>query len=146
MSLFSRDANRTQTPWVVRWTGDTWFANIDAPITDEKVIEQAKQIVDHCSPQRYGPNVTHIYSFLKREYILNLILFHYADYGFFPSGHICITSEWLYETPIKTTGGNWFSFKNPKKGRHYEPGWWIKIPSLTEIEQSKTEQPDGVNH
>ena len=54
-----------------------------ADIQDEAVIEQAKKIVDRCSPQRYGPNGTHAYSFLQREYLLNLLLFHYVDHGFF---------------------------------------------------------------
>lgn len=146
MSIFSRDVNRIQTPWDGSAFSGPWFANIDAPITDEGVIEQAKNIVDHCSPQRYGPNGTHAYSFLNREYLLNLLLFHYADHGFFPSGHICITDEWLYQRPIKTTGSTWFSFKTRKQGRRYQAGWWIKVPSLSEVEQSKTEQSKGINH
>ena len=136
MSFFTPDVQRTQTIWGARPQGLEWVANIDAPIHDESVIDQAKLIVDHCSPQRYGPYGTHAYSFLKREYLLNLLLFHYVDHGFFPSGHICITDEWLYEAPIKTTGSTWFSFKSRKKGRNYQAGWWIKIPSLEEISQT----------
>ena len=136
MSFFTPDVQRTQTVWGASPQGLEWVANIDAPIHDESVIEQAKLIVDHCSPQRYGPYGTHAYSFLKREYLLNLLLFHYVDHGFFPSGHICITDEWLYEAPIKTTGSTWFSFKSRKKGRNYQAGWWIKIPSLEEISQT----------
>ena len=136
MSFFTPDVQRTQTVWGASPQGLEWVANIDAPIHDESVIEQAKLIVDHCSPQRYGPYGTHAYSFLKREYLLNLLLFHYVDHGFFPSGHICITDEWLYEAPIKTSGSTWFSFKSRKKGRNYQAGWWIKIPSLEEISQA----------
>ena len=136
MSFFTPDVQRTQTVWGASPQGLEWVANIDAPIHEESVIEQAKLIVDHCSPQRYGPYGTHAYSFLKREYLLNLLLFHYVDHGFFPSGHICITDEWLYEAPIKTTGSTWFSFKSRKKGRNYQAGWWIKIPSLEEISQT----------
>ena len=136
MSFFTPDVQRTQTVWGASPQGLEWVANIDAPIHDESVIDQAKLIVDHCSPQRYGPYGTHAYSFLKREYLLNLLLFHYVDHGFFPSGHICITDEWLYEAPIKTTGSTWFSFKSRKKGRNYQAGWWIKIPSLEEISQT----------
>jgi hypothetical protein len=133
MNFFAREKTRQQTEWGNTWDGKTWFAYIDAPITDPIIIEQAKTIVDHCAPQRYGPYGTHAYSFLKREYLLNLLLFHYADYGFFPAGHICITDEWPYEKPIKTTGGSWFSFKCRKAGRKYQSGWWIKIPSLADI-------------
>ena len=140
MSFFTPDVQRTQTVWGASPQGLQWLANIDAPIHDESVIEQAKLIVDHCSPQRYGPYGTHAYSFLKREYLLNLLLFHYVDHGFFPSGHICITDEWLYEAPIKTTGSTWFSFKSRKKGRNYQAGWWIKIPSLEEISQTNDEE------
>ncbi|QWE27950.1 hypothetical protein [Polynucleobacter sp. AM-7D1] len=140
MSFFTRDSKRIQTSWGECGAEKTWVANIDANIQDELVIEQAKQIVDHCSPQRYGPHGTHAYSFLKREYLLNLLLFHYADHGFFPAGYICITDEWLYETPIKTTGSTWFTFKPRKKGRHYQAGWWIHIPSLDEISQANHEE------
>jgi hypothetical protein len=140
MSFFTPDVQRTQTVWGASPQGLEWVANIDAPIHDESVIDQAKLIVDHCSPQRYGPYGTHAYSFLKREYLLNLLLFHYVDHGFFPSGHICITDEWLYEAPIKTTGSTWFSFKSRKKGRNYQAGWWIKIPSLEEISQTNDEE------
>ena len=133
MNFFSRDKARQQTEWGTIGDRHTWFANIDAPITDLAIIEDAKRIVDQCTPQRYGPHGTHAYSFLKREYILNLLLFHYVDHGFFPSGHICITDDWLYQSPIKTTGGSWYSFKCRKAGRNYQAGWWIRIPSLVEI-------------
>ncbi len=133
MNFFTRDKTRQQTEWGKIGDQQTWFAYIDAPLTDPIIIEQAKTIVDHCAPQRYGPHGTHAYSFLKREYLLNLLLFHYVDHGFFPAGHICITDDWLYEKPVKTTGGNWFSFKSRKLGRRYQAGWWIKIPSLDEI-------------
>ena len=140
MSFFTPDVQRTQTVWGASPQGLEWVANIDAPIHDESVIDQAKLIVDHCSPQRYGPYGTHAYSFLKREYLLNLFLFHYVDHGFFPSGHICITDEWLYEAPIKTSGSTWFSFKSRKKGRNYQAGWWIKIPGLEEISRTNDEE------
>ena len=65
---------RQQTEWGTIGDRHTWFANIDAPITDLAIIEDAKRIVDHCSPQRYGPHGTHAYSLLKREYLLNLQL------------------------------------------------------------------------
>jgi len=134
MSFFIRDPKRVQTTWGGYSPDQTWVVNIDADIQDAEVIEQAKTIVDHCSPQRYGPHGTHAYSFLKREYLLNLLLFHYVDHGSFPSGHICITDEWLYETPIKTKGSTWFSFKPRKKSRRYQAGWWIKIPAIEEIQ------------
>ena len=134
MSFFTRNNTRQQTDWGTTALGHTWLTYVDAPITDPVVIEEAKAIVDHCSPQRYGPNSDHGYSFLKREYLLNLLLFHYADHGFFPSGHICITDDWLYGDPIRLEGGgSWFVFKFRKAGRNYQAGWWIKIPSLAEI-------------
>ena len=134
MTFFTKDPKRTQTTWGLIGGNKNFLAYIDADIQDEAVIEQAKKIVDCCSPQRYGPNGTHAYSFLQREYLLNLILFHYVDHGFFPSGRICITDEWLYQSSIRTTGSRWFSFKCRTKGRHYQAGWWIKIPSVSEID------------
>ena len=138
MNFFTKDAKRKQTIWAPYGGYTNFLAYIDADIQDEEVIEQAKRIVDCCSPQRYGPQVTHAYSFLHREYLLNLILFHYVDHGFFPSGHICITDEWLYQSSVKTTGGRCFVFKFRTQGRKYYAGWWIRIPSLLEIaERSK---------
>ena len=130
MSFFNRDLVCTQTTWGSYGGNQTWVANIDADIQDQKVIEQAKLIVDYCSPQRYGPHGTHAYSFLKREYVLNLLLFHYADYGFFPSGYICITDEWLYSTSIKTTGGTWFCFQPKKKAAIIRPAGGSKSQPL----------------
>ena len=123
MKFFDLDKTRQQIEWGTIGDRHTWFAYIDAPITDLAIIEDAKWIVDHCAPQRYGTHGTHAYSFLKREYLLNLLLFHYADHGFFPAGHICITDEWLYQSPIQTTGGSWYSFKCRKAGRNYQAGY-----------------------
>ena len=140
MTFYTKDAKRTQTTWGPHSPEKTWHAYIDADIQDQVVIEQAKQIVDGCSPQRYGPQGAQAYSFLKREYLLNLILFHYVDHGFFPSGHICITDEWLYSDSVTTDSkSRWYSFRPRKKGRNYFAGWWIKIPSLAEIESSNVE-------
>lgn len=122
--------------WGVSPGGHPWEARVFADV-DSSAINSAKKLIDYCSPQKYGPHGAHGYSFLKREYLLNLLLFHYQDYGFFPSGHICITDEWLYEKPISASGMNWFSFRTRSKGRNYHPGWWIKIPSLEEIEIGK---------
>jgi hypothetical protein len=119
--------------WGSSPSGYSWEARVFADV-GSSAIEEAKTIVDHCSPQKYGPHGTHGYSFLKREYLLNLLLFHYQDYGFFPSGHICITDEWLYEKPISIGWSKWFSFRPRAKGRNYLPGWWIKIPSIKELE------------
>lgn len=137
MSFFTKHPSRKQTSWGQTASGSEWLAYIDADIDDEEVINQAKVIVDHCSPQQFGPHGTHGYSFLKREYLLNLLLFHYVEHGFFPFGYICITDEWLYKNPINSNNGMWFSFKSRSKGRNYQAGWWIKIPTILEINLAK---------
>ena len=147
MSFFTKDPKRIQTTWGQIGGNKNFLAYIDANVQDKEVIEQAKLIVDHCSPQRYGPHGTHAHSFLKREYVLNLLLFHYADHGFFPSGYICITDEWLYSRSIKTTGSSWFCFNLRTKGRHYQAGWWIKIPAIEEINISGSLfEPTGLDN
>ena len=141
MTFYTKDPKRTQTAWGPHGPDKTWLAYIDANIQDELVIEQAKKIVDGCSPQRYGPNGTQAYSFLGREYLLNLLLFHYEDHGFFPSGRICITDDWIYKNSIRTESkSRWWCFKTRTKGRHYQAGWWIKIPSLLEIAERSSPQ------
>ena len=125
--------NYQKVEWTSSPSGHPWEAKVFADV-ESSTISLAKIIVDSCSPQRYGPHGAGGYSFLKREYLLNLLLFHYQDYGYFPSGHICITDEWLYEKPIAIGASKWFLFRTRSKGRNYQPGWWIKIPSLGEIE------------
>ena len=61
MTFYTKDAKRTQTTWGPHGPEKTWHAYIDADIQDQVVIEQAKQIVDGCSPQRYGPHGAQAY-------------------------------------------------------------------------------------
>jgi len=42
MNFFAREKARQQTEWGNTWDGKTWFAYIDAPITDLAIIEDAK--------------------------------------------------------------------------------------------------------
>ena len=132
MSITSRDESRNQTEW--RVGGWTFYANIPEDFKELKVINVAKGIVDFALPQKFGPHGTHYYSFLIREYVLNLILYFYQRHQRFPHGDICVVDHWWWETPsfLNKLSFNTF-FKTRKRSRNYSPGYWVYIPSLEEL-------------
>ena len=131
MSLFEPDAGQNQTEWKFGiWT---FYANIPEEIKDLKIVENAKSIVDFAIPQRFGPHGTHYYSFVTREYVLNLILYFYKEHKRFPHGNICIVDRWYWKSFY--SGGR--VFQGRKKGRNYSAGDWIYLPTLREVKKSK---------
>ena len=132
MSFLEPDASQNQTEW--KFGTWTFYANIPEEIKDLKIIENAKSIVDFAIPQRFGPHGTHYYSFVTREYVLNLILYFYKEHKRFPHGDICIVYRWYWKS-FHSGGGR--VFQNRKKGRNYTQGDWIYLPSLQEVKKSK---------
>jgi hypothetical protein len=57
MTLFKK---YQKVAWGVSPNGHPWEARVFADV-DSNAIEVAKTIVDHCSPQRYGPHGTNRY-------------------------------------------------------------------------------------
>ena len=133
MRIFKLTPERRQTAWHCGYQGTIWYANIDAPVDDHSVIEDAKLIVDAARPQKHGPYGAHYYSFITREYLLNILLFHYSDHGTFPEGALCIVDEWVWKNTTRVGNSNWFSWSSKKTGRHYERPFWIKIPKLSDV-------------
>jgi hypothetical protein len=132
MTIFSAMPHRRQTAWQCGTRNTSWYACIDAPIEDLEIIEDAKTIVDACRPQKYGPFGATFYSFLTREYLLNILLFHYADHGAFPKGSVCIVDEWVWKSCTRVGDSNWFNWKTKSNPRRFERPFWISIPSLEE--------------
>jgi hypothetical protein len=133
MRFFKLTPERRQTAWHCGYQGTIWYANIDAPVDDNSVIEDAKLIVDAARPQKHGPYGAHYYSFITREYLLNILLFHYSDHGVFPEGTLCIVDEWVWKNTTRVGNSHWFSWSSKKTGRHYERPFWIKIPKLSDV-------------
>ena len=131
MSFLEPDANQNQTEW--KFGTWTFYANIPEEIKDLKIVENAKSIVDFAIPQRFGPHGTHYYSFVTREYVLNLILYFYKEHKRFPHGDICILDHWYWKSIY--SGGR--VFQSRKEGRNYTQGDWIYLPSLREVKKSK---------
>ena len=131
MSFLEPDAGQNQTEW--KFGTWTFYANIPEGIKDLKIVENAKSIVDFAIPQRFGPHGTHVYSFVTREYVLNLILYFYKEHKRFPHGDICIVDHWYWKSFY--SGGR--VFQGRKKGRNYSAGDWIYLPSLREVKKSK---------
>ena len=131
MSFLEPDAGQNQTQW--KFGTWTFYANIPEEIRDVKIVANAKSIVDFAIPQRFGPHGTHYYSFVTREYVLNLILYFYKEHKRFPHGDICIVDRWYWKSTY--SGGR--VFQNRKKGRNYTRGDWIYLPSLREVKKIK---------
>ena len=131
MSFLEPDSSQNQTEW--KFGTWTFYANIPEEIKDLKVIENAKSIVDFGLPQRFGPHGTHYYSFVTREYLLNLILYFYKEHKRFPHGDICIVDSWYWKSLY--SGGR--VFHSRKKDRNYSAGDWIYLPTLREVKKSK---------
>ena len=131
MSFLEPDASQNQTEW--KFGTWTFYANIPEEIKDLNIIENAKSIVDFAIPQRFGPHGTHYYSFVTREYVLNLILYFYKEHKRFPHGDICITDHWYWKSG--NFGGR--VFQSRKRGRNYIPGHWVHLPTLKEVKKNK---------
>lgn len=140
VSLFPKVSGRRQTVWggmKTHFGEQFWYANITPDIDDLEVIENAKKIVDACYPQRKSTFFGgHYYCFCTREYLLNLILFHYVDHGYFPEGNVCIVDQWLWQVDAYRLGGNWVKSKIWRWNRRqetFQSGEWIKIPALADL-------------
>ena len=131
MSFLEPDSDQNQTQW--KFGTWTFYVNIPEEIKDLKIVENAKSIVDFAIPQRFGPHGTHYYSFVTREYVLNLILYFYKEHKRFPHGDICIVDRWYWKSTY--SGGRFFQSR--EKGRNYTQGDWIYLPSLREVKKSK---------
>ena len=131
MSFLEPDSGQNQTQW--KFGTWTFYVNIPEEIKDLKIVENAKSIVDFAIPQRFGPHGTHYYSFVTREYVLNLILYFYKEHKRFPHGDICIVDRWYWKSFY--SGGR--VFQGRKKGRNYSAGDWIYLPTLREVKKSK---------
>lgn len=134
MFFKKRNKKRNQTLW-----GNS-YAYIPESIQDHDVIEDAKSIVDFILPQKEGQFTTQ-YSFWTREYVLNLILFFYADHKKFPEGDICIVRDYYWRNSPCLDKDDEYGRKiylyEIRKGRNYDAGYWIKIPSLRQVKRSK---------
>ena len=124
-----------QTPWACGHKGAIWYANVHADVFQEETIENAKKIVDKALPQKLSTFFGgHYYSFITREYLFNLLLFHFEEHGSFPVGSICIVERWVWDGMLFRSHGKWlkswawrFGFKRDEVKA---PGYWVRIPSL----------------
>ncbi len=142
MACFDKKSGFNQTYWgPPSPSGERgrWYADIDSKVTDQEVIEQAKLVVDTCIPPKWTTqHGLHYYSFIKRAFLLNQLLFSWEKNGMFPEGWVCLTDVEV-KRPSEETG--WLSFAKCKTQREYSPPQWIQIPSVAEaLQKQKDEQ------
>ena len=127
-----------QTPWSCGHNGEIWYACVHADVDDELVIDTAKRLVDKAMPQKLSTFFGgHYYSFVTREYLLNLLLFHYQEHDMFPVGSICIVERWLWDGMVFRHRGKWLNswawrFDTQRKEMK-APGFWIQIPTVQSV-------------
>jgi hypothetical protein len=136
-----------QTPWACGPNGAIWYANLHTDIEDQIVIENAKRIVDKALPQKQSTFFGgHYYSFLTREYLLSLLLFHFQEHGLFPTGSVCIVDQWAWDSRPFRHKGKWFTSWTWRFGiRRSElksPGYWVQIPSLLSVLSGTSVKPN----
>jgi len=134
-----REPKRRQTPWSCGHKGKIWYANVHADVYDVGVIENAKRLVDVAMPQKLNTFFGgHFYSFVTREYLLNLLLFYYKDHGKFPEGSVCVVDKWAWDGMAYQRGGVWcrnWIWRFMSRDDFTSPGYWISIPSLQSVLQ-----------
>ena len=133
-----RKSGVRQTPWPCGHKGAIWYANVHADVFQEETIENAKKIVDKALPQKLSTFFGgHYYSFITREYLFNLLLFHFEEHGSFPEGSICIVERWVWDGMQFRSQGKWLKSWAWRFGFNRDelkpPGYWVRIPSLESI-------------
>lgn len=127
-----------QTPWACGHNGAIWYACVHADIDDEVVIETAKRLVDKAIPQKLSTFFGgHYYSFVTREYLLNLLLFHYQEHEMFPVGSICIVERWCWDGLVFKRRGQWLNAWawrfDTQRQEMKAPGFWVQIPTVQSV-------------
>jgi hypothetical protein len=141
-----REPGNRQTPWACGPNGEIWYANIHANIEDEIVIDNAKRIVDRALPQKRSTFFGgHYYSFVTREYLLNLLLFYFQEHGLFPTGAVCIVNQWVWSGMRFKHQGKWLTSWvwrfSTRRSELKEPGFWVQIPSLVSVVAEREADP-----
>jgi len=124
-----------QIPWYCGPRGDPWFANLYADVDDVAAVDKAMRLIDEALPQtRSTAFGGHYYSFLRQEYLLNLMLFFYQDHRRFPSGDICIVDRWVWDGVTRSRGW-WVQALARRFGVNHlalkSAGYWISLPKTT---------------
>lgn len=137
-----REPCKGSIPWACGHAGTVWYANLHANFDDPEVIEQAKRLVDKAAPQKlstfYGG---HYYSFITREYLLNLLLFHHKEHGHFPVGPVCIVSRKELDGmnhPKWHRWLNWLDWMWRVRKQSFDDPQWLHLPSLQSVLNDET--------
>ena len=81
----------------------------------------------------------HYYSFVTREYLLNLILFYREAHGQFPQGAVCIVERWAWQGEAFKRAGRWvvgWFWRFIRREDFKSPGFWVHLPSVQGFDQS----------
>jgi hypothetical protein len=149
MSLCPKQDSRRQTPRACGRNGKIAYENLTPEIDNLTVIENAERIVDVAMPQRLSTQYGgHYYSFVSREQLLNVLLFHYLSNGFFPTGSVCIVDKRQRDSVTVKHFGRSFNgliWKPRDRPAEYLRVTWIKIPPLAGVVKAQVES-DSARH
>lgn len=124
-------------PWACGHGGEVWYANLHADVDDPLVIEHAKRLVDKAVPQKLSTFFGgHYCSFVTREYLLNLLLFHHKEHGRFPVGPVCVVSRKELDSihhPKWHRWLNWLDWMWRIRKQDFDDPHWLYIPSVQSV-------------
>ena len=98
---------------------------VSAPFASEFILETAKAIVDEAKPQFRGPYGGTWYSQIRRQRILDVVLWFFLEHRRFPVGDLGLDSNWVWQdsNSLGTGRGYWFIWNGA--GRTAKPCFWV---------------------
>lgn len=137
------EPRESSVAWACGHGGTVWYANLHVDFDDPVVIDQAKRIVDKAAPQKLNTFFGgHYYSFVTREYLLNLLLFHHKEHGHFPVGPVCVVSVKVFDGirhPMWHRWLNWLDWIRRSRKQPFDDPDWLYLPSLQGVPNDETE-------
>ena len=105
---------------------------VSAPFASEFILETAKEIVDEAKPQFHGPYGGTGYSRIRRQRILDVVLWFFLEHKRFPVGDLGLDSNWVWRgsNSLGTGRGYWFVWNGA--GKTAKPCFWVHFKPVSD--------------
>lgn len=113
---------------------------VTAPFASELILETAKIIVDEARPQFRGPYGGTGYSMIRRQRILDVVLWFFDEHKRFPIGDFGLDSNWVWVDGLGSPGlGRWYVWNGA--GKRVKPCFWVNFKAVSNevLEQCQKE-------
>ena len=113
----------------MNWQGQ--FVEVSAPFSSELILETAKGIVDEAMPQFHGPYGGTGYSKIRRQRILDVVLWFFHSHKRFPVGDLGLDSNWVWVDGLGPhSRGRWYVWNGA--GKRDKPCFWVHFKSISD--------------